>query len=73
MMPPSFTRSSPTDWMKQAWGAGRLYESGDGWSSPVFSSTYQKPWDGPVMPYSWLSPVLNHWGEFGAAIWWSSM
>ena len=23
MMPPSFTRSSATDWMKQAWGAGR--------------------------------------------------
>ena len=23
MMPPSFTRSSATDWMKQAWGCGR--------------------------------------------------
>ena len=22
MMPPSFTRSSETDWMKQAWGCG---------------------------------------------------
>ena len=32
-------------------------------------STYQKPWAGPVRPYAQLSPVLNHCGELGAAIW----
>ena len=61
------------DWMKQACGAGRLYESGEASSSPVSGSTYQKPCDGPSMPYEWWRPVLNHWGLFGAAIWLTSM
>ncbi len=36
-------------------------------------STYQNPWAGPVKPYAQFSPVLNHCGELGAAIWVASM
>ena len=73
MIPPGFTRSSLTERMKQAWGAGREYESGEAFNSPSAPSTYQKPWAGPVSPYDQLSPVLNHCGELGAAIWLASM
>src|SRR6187200_1017799 len=35
MIPPSFTRSSATDWMKQACGCGRSYALVEAVSSPV--------------------------------------
>jgi hypothetical protein len=36
--------------MKQAWGAGWVYESGDSVISPVAGSTNQKPCGVPVIP-----------------------
>src|SRR3954465_5370001 len=62
MMPPSLTRSSATDWMKQAGGAGRPQARVDSFSSPSAGSAYQWPCDGPVMPYAQCRPVLNHCG-----------
>src|SRR3989339_1993886 len=50
MMPPSPTRSSLMDWMKQAWGWGCSYEDFDLVSLPVLKSTYWCPWAGPSMP-----------------------
>src|SRR5690606_10483688 len=73
MMPPGLTRSSLAERMKQAWGAGRLYESGEGVSCSVFGSTYQKPCAGPSRPYAQWRPGLTHCGEFGAAICAASM
>ena len=67
MIPPSPTRSSETDWMKQACGCGRSYALDERSSSPVSGSTKRCPCGGPVMPYAQCSPVLNHCGEFGAA------
>src|ERR1044071_6765683 len=49
MMPPSLTRSSETDWMKQACGCGRSYADDDSFGSPVSGSQYQWPCAGPVM------------------------
>ena len=43
MMPPSFTRSSETDWMKQACGWGRSYALVLSRTSPVFGSAYMWP------------------------------
>ena len=36
MMPPSFTRSSATDWMKQACGCGCSYAEAEAVSAPVW-------------------------------------
>ena len=68
-MPPSFTRSSLTLWMKQAWGCGCVYASEASEGSPVLGSTIQCPCAGPVMPYAKFRPVLNHCGLLGAHIW----
>ena len=73
MMPPSFTRSSLTLWMKHACGWGCSYAPAARLTSPVLGSGTQWPWAGPSMPYAQLSPVLNHCGLLGAAIWCSSM
>jgi hypothetical protein len=43
MMPPSLTRSSSTDWIKQACGAGRSYALVERFSSPERGSQYQWP------------------------------
>src|SRR5438046_2374875 len=39
MMPPGFTRSSLTDWMKHAWGCGLSYALVDFLSLPSLGST----------------------------------
>ena len=51
IIPPSLTRSSSIDCIKQACGCGREYESSPGVNLPVFGSTYQKPCCGPVKSY----------------------
>ncbi len=73
MIPPSFTRSSATDWMKHACGWGRAYAEVDSTTVFVFGSTCWWPCAGPSMPYAQCRPVLNHCGEFGAHIWFAIM
>ncbi|VVB56743.1 Uncharacterised protein [uncultured archaeon] len=67
-MPPSDTKSSRMDWMKQACSCGCVYESTACVSCLVSGSTYQCPCGRPLMPYAQLNPLLNHCGELGAAI-----
>ena len=68
MIPPSFTRSSLTDWMKQAWGCGCSYAFVDFFNSPESGQQKECPCAGPEIPYAQCNPVLNHCGEFGAVI-----
>src|SRR5215813_3969076 len=64
MIPPGFTRSSETDWMKHACGCGCEYASVANSGVPVLGSTTQCPCAGPLIPYAQCSPVLNHCGLF---------
>src|SRR2546425_1521324 len=50
MMPPSLTRSSFTDWIKHACGAGCSYADVERRIAVVLGSTNQCPCDGPSMP-----------------------
>lgn len=59
--------------MKHACGCGCEYASSASDTFPLAGSVTKCPCAGPEIPYAQFSPVLNHCGEFGAAIWCTSM
>src|SRR4029077_12137912 len=52
MIPPSLTRSSLIDWMKQAWGCGCSYADFERVNLPVKGSTWWGPWLGTRRLYA---------------------